>query len=51
MTNATDLTKDPQIPPLRYQDQTPLVEANVRKRPFFELRSPNGETEELMAEE
>ena len=32
MTNATDGTDDPQIPPLRYQDQNPLVKGNVQKR-------------------
>ena len=48
MTNAKDVTNDSQIPPLRYQNQTPLVKGNVRKRPFLELSSPNSETEELM---
>ena len=48
MTNAKDVTNDPQIPPLRSQDQTPLVKGNVQKRPFLELSSPNSETEELM---
>ena len=48
MTNATAVTNDPQILPLRYQDQTPLVEGNVQKRPFFEFSSPCSETEELM---
>ena len=48
MMNAKDVTNDPQIPPLRYQDQTPLVKGNVQKRPFLELSSPNSETEELM---
>ena len=48
MTNATDATNDPQILPLRYQVQTPLVKGNVQKRPFVELSSPSSETEELM---
>ena len=48
MTNATDVTNDPQIPPLRYQGQTPMVNRNVQKRPFLVLSSTSSETEKLL---
>ena len=51
MTNATDVTIAPLIPPLLYLDQNPLVKRNVQKRPFLELSSPSSETEELMINE
>ena len=47
MTNFKVVTNDSQIPPLRYQDQTPLVQGNVQKRLFLELSSPYSETEKL----
>ena len=40
MTNAKDGTNDPQILPLRYQDQTPLVKGNVQKKTFLRTQRP-----------